>query len=514
MVTDSKKVVGIVLLFIAVLIATINIILVTNFSILDSDPTTYIIVVMLMIFAFIAFSLKEDLHFAYNKKAIIYGIIIFVAYLLILSYLRGAFSYVFSTYRLDALLIPLLLSSFILIIFGFNGLKKLKFLLIYALFASPLLLMPLFALNSGFANANAYFVYDVLKVLGAPVTINGISITSSSLLSISIATTCAPLGTFAALAFFMIPVAYLYEGRSKNKALWVASGVALMLLFNFIRMFIIAIEWLYYGLGQAVGVFHLFAGQILFYIAIIVMLLIAGKYGMKLGRVKKHAFANAKKEFTFKSVRHIALPIVLVIALAILGMLFTLPYLSVIHASAANFYANVNYINQTFAYRVAGGTLGKISSNALTVGATGFGAVFAINNGSNINNTIFVIASVKNTPTVGYMVTNYTGIENEHSYIMKNGITLRSAVLRSGNLTFDINYFSAPYNISNIYISTNYEFFRAVNSSSISSCDLVDYQNAGLFNHIESDIYNTLNGRFSYSNYGFMCDAYLVANEI
>ena len=514
MASDSRKVLGIVLLFAGVLLASFNTIAVTNLSVLDTDPATYIIVVMLMMFAFIAFSLKEDLHFAFSGSNIAYGGAAFAAYILLVSYLRGSLSFVFGTYRIDALLLPLLISSFVIIIFGFDGLRKLKPLVVYSLFASPLLLMPLLFQNAAFASANAHFVYDTLRLFGAPVSISGVVITSAANTSISIATTCAPLGTFAALALFLIPVAYLYEGKRRGRVLWVFSGLALMLLFNFLRMFAVGFEWAYYGVGQAVGTFHAFAGQILFYATIIIMLLLAGRFGMGIKRIPRHKLSGIWRDLGRMRLGELALPSLAVGVLGVIGFLFSLPYLSSIHASPTYFYGNLSPSTITFVYRVAGGTLARVDSNTVSLGATGIGEVFAMNNASGAGGATYVIATPGSAPRPGRMVTNATSVEGAHSYILRNGITVTGATVRSGNLTFDVNYFSAPYNVSDSYVSVNYEFFVPLNGTAAPSCSMVNYGNIGLFNYIGSVIYNTLSGRPSYSDGGFMCDAYLVANEI
>ena len=56
----------------------------------------------------------------------------------------------------------------------------------------------------------------------------------------------------------------------------------------------------------------------------------------------------------------------------------------------------------------------------------------------------------------------------------------------------------------------NYEFFKLVNRSA-PSCGLLTYRSVGLFNYIESLIYNTVEGQFNYGKNSVMCNAYTVA---
>ncbi len=505
---NSRKLIGIMFIFAGLAIAMVNIMLITNFSILDTNPTTYVIVPMLMLFALLIFSLKEKLVFSYNKRNVLFGLVLFIIYILLISYLRGALSSVFGTYGIYALILPVLISSFVIIFFGIDGIKRLKTLIIYSLFCSPLILMPILYQNSAFANANAYFVYDVLKLFGAPVSINGIVITSALNTSISIATTCAPLGIFAALVMFLVPVAYLYEGKLSRKALWILSGIVLLLLFNLMRMFVISLSWAYYGIGPAVTLFHIFAGQILFYIAIIAMLLVGTKYGLVIKRIKKGMFGIIAKDFGKRGMNGIALQSFLVIVLGVIGLLFTLPYLNIVNASPTFFYNEINSTAYLYSLRGIGSALSLVSSNVIFIGSTYAGAGFALVNQSNLNNSVYVIANVSSSPSLGRLITNYTDIYDMHSYILRNGITLHGAIEMSGNLSFDVDYFAIPYNVSGGFVSVDYEVFKL--ETQYSPCK-IGYSSIGAFNYIESMIYNILNGRLAYSNSGFICKAYELA---
>jgi exosortase/archaeosortase family protein len=510
--TDPGKVFGIAVLFAATLLTMVGTILVTGFSVLDTDPASYIIVVILMLFVFMLFSLKEDLHLNKNKRIIALGVLVFVFYILLLSYARVGLSFVFATFRIDALLIPLALVSFILLLFGTYGLRKLAPLLIYSLFLSPLLLMPVLLQNSAFANVNAAFVYETLKSFGVPVTLHGITITSAANASISIASTCAPIGTFIALVMFLVPVAYLYRGSLKRKALWLISGLALVFVLNFARMFAIAYSWAYYGIDQAISIFHVFAGQILFYAAIIVMLLLAGKYGLGITRMRKGQFGELSRDFA-KARGKFGMAWTYAIILGVVGLLFSLPYLNSTYASPTFFYGNLNTIGQNTIYHAIGATFTDFSANTIKVSSQNFTEALAILNGSNASNATYIVAAATNIPIPGFVVTNYTHVQGGQSYLLRNGIRLTSSLGHSGNYIFDINYFAAPFNISGQYFSVNYEFFKLINSS-VPSCGLLTYRSVGLFNYIESLIYNAVSGRFNYGKNDVMCSSYTVASYV
>jgi exosortase/archaeosortase family protein len=502
----AEKFFGIIVLFVAVLMSTIVIISKANFSILDTDPSTYVIVVMLMAFALIVFSIKERLKLNKNRNDFILGAIIFIAYILLLSYVRVAMSFAFSSFGIDALLISLPIISFVIILFGRDGAKKLWPIAMYYMFASPLLLMPLLLQNGSFARINAEFVYYSLKALGVPVSLNGITIASQASTSISIASTCAPLGTFVALIMFLLPVAYLYNGRRSRKALWITSGVALMLLFNFIRMFGIAYAWSYYGINQAISTFHIFAGQILFYAAIIIMLLITGRYGLKIPTGDRR---GKRKVPAIKGVRDVGYGFAIVLVLAFVAFVFSVPYLRASYTSPTLFYSNISQNQNIFLYKEAGNLVAQNYNSIIGIGSNGTSYAYAIVNLTDQNESTYIIASATGIPIFGKLPASAMAASyNKRSYLLQNGVSLRAADLVSGNYTFVINYFAVPVEIGNNAFSLNYEFFKLLGGQ---TCTQPGYVQIGIVNYIESEIYNILSGQFGSSSNNLICQAYVTA---
>ena len=505
-----EKLFGIIILFIAVLLSTAVEISRTSFSVLDTDPTTYVIVAMLMLFTFIVFSLKEDLSLNRDRSQIAIGVAIFIAYLLILSFVRTEMSFVFMSFGLGALLVSLPILSFSIILFGKDGIRKLWPIAAYSLFASPLLLMPILLQNAAFANANAQFVYSMLKLFGAPVTIKGISIVSSAVTSISIASTCAPVGTFIAIVMFLIPVAYLYNGRFSRKVAWVASGLGLMLLFNFARMFGIAYSWSYYGLTKAIAIFHLFAGQIFFYAAIIIMLLIAYKYGLLLRGTGK---AKRRKPRIIYGIRSAGYGFVIVLALGVVAFLFTLPYLKAIYVSPMLFYRSVNQSDNIALYRLAGSEIAASYPSLSGLGANGTRYAFVLENLTDSDYNTYIIAEYATPPSSAGLMVNTSGWQyGAASYILQNGVRLGVTTVVSGNYTFAVDYFTIPEDFGSGALSMSYEFFRLLRAHS-GSCEPPSYQSIGLFNYVESVISNALHGHVGYNPDSLICSAYSVASS-
>ncbi len=499
------KILGIAIIFVAFLITAFGSLAVTNLSILDTDASTYVIVVMLMLFVFICFSAKEDLNFEYKKRNILYSALVFLIYLLLLSYLRVTLSSAFLSYRIDALLLPLPLFSFIMLVFGTSGAKRLWPLIIYAAFASPLILMPLLNLNSAFASLNAVFVYDLIKGIGVPVSKVGLTISSVVGSGITISTTCVSIGTFVAFIMFLLPLAYLYEGEPKDKIYWVLSGVILILFLNLVRMVSISLVWVFFGISNAVNIFHAFAGQLLFYIAIIIMVLIAYKYGLEIKRSKKSGI-KARRVHDAIDKRAI-IPIIVALAFALVALGFNSGYTNSVYAPAILFSKN-STINQIVLNQMVLASLEKAENNILILGATPQGELFLLRNGSNVNNSVYLVTNVSIGPVANNIRIGYLPIGKPNSYLLRDGITITTQTAYSENGTFELNYFALPYNLSGSWVTVNYMLFSNVNVTSLPDCALMDYKSVGYSNYIESWIYGQ-----GYTDKGLMCQSYLIASS-
>ena len=507
---DGKKtkMLGIAVIIAAFLLGSINSIMATNPSITDTDPSTYIIVVMLMLFFLIAASAKEDLKFEFNKKSMLYGTAIFLIYILLLSYSRVGLSTTFQSYRIDALLFVVLLASLITLVFGLGGMRKMKQVLIYALFASPILLLPILSLNGAFAGLNAELVYEVIRTVGVPVVKSGLVISAPSLSSITISTTCASIGTFIALVMFLVPVAYLYEGKLKAKALWVSSGLGLMLVFNVVRMSSISLVWAYYGIGRAISLFHAFAGQLLFYAAIIIMLLIAGRYGMKIGEGKKKTGRRGGGKLD----RRLVIPSAIAIVFGLVVFALSMQYSSAVYAPAM-FFGNTSISGQ-LTYRNMVQSLEPAHANITELGGNFMGVLFAITQDKNsTNNVTYVIATQLASDYRGGVLANYSAISNTSAYTLRNGVTINSGVILSGGQNFYVNYSAMPYNYSGEYATINYMMFKRMTNSSTSMCQINDYVHLGLAGYVESVIYNAMRLQFSRGNGALECYSYYIAGQ-
>ncbi len=508
---DKDGVVLGTLSFVIILAIALSVsIFITPLSISDSNPTSYIAVVMLMVLLFAIFSMREGLTVRPSMKGIIYSVSVLAVFFLLTSILRASLSFAFASYRIDALLFPLIILSIAFALFGGYGALRLRWLIIYSVFASPLLLIPILSFNGAFTSMNASLVYGFLKLLDEPVLRNGLLIyASTQYTAITIASTCADIGVFIGMIMFLIPVAYLFDGRRANKALWLVSGVVLLFALNFVRMLIISLSWIYYGIGTAVSIFHIFAGEIIFYIVIIAMILIAYRYRLSLPRsmdmrrsrrTRGRDIADSHKVY-----RQIA-------AAAVIGLVFfviSTPYLSSYYVSVNSFYNGMVkptnsslYLGYLAALRVPDNY--SVSSLGYERNGT---IAFSIKNDTD-NQTSYAIADSSTYPIPSGYITRGTGLVDSGRYILNDGIALGFGKTVSNGYEFDVNYISLPENISGGFSTVNIEFFGVAGSDG-SIC----VYKSGMLDHIESELYNIVTGGIGNGG-GLICSAYLSASSL
>ncbi|MCL4371786.1 exosortase/archaeosortase family protein [Candidatus Marsarchaeota archaeon] len=515
----TPKRIGIAALLVALFIAMFNELSVTSFSIADNNPASYVIVVMLMMFLLVLFSMKEDLAPGFSKRnsAIAAGVL--VLYVLAFSFLKVYFSFEFQTFRLDALLFPIALTSIIIALFGPAGLRKLKVLLIYSIFASPILLLPILNLSQPFTMLNAQAVFGILKLLGVNVFRNGIVISSASGSAISIASTCADIGAFVALLMFLIPVAYVYNGRLSRKALWLLSGMLLIFVLNILRMLSIALVWAYYGLGPAVNAVHLFIGQILFDITIVVMILATGKYSLYIRQnaPKRAIHAGKRRINALHSNVHpgvgllsagLAKAIAAAILIGLIVLVFTMPLQSYAFVSPFYFYNQSSNVPKTELLALYVPLAGSARMNAKSVYVSGSEEIFGLYQSKALNATAHEFMLINATDGISLMhpTPRNVSILGSSVYTSASGTSVYGYLVKGANATFNVDYMSMPLYAYGSYVTANVEILELVEGNATSSCGPKNP-----INSFYSGIYEAISG--NYGNKGMICSAIYVANS-
>ena len=265
-------------------------------SISDTDPSTYVIVPILMLPLLVLFSLKTDPEPKVKKKDIIFGVSAFVLFIFLTILMRIYLSFLFLSFRMDMLLFPLAIAAAVSLLFGSANIQKFKSAMLYSLLASPLVLLPIINASGAFVQSNTLMIYGMIKLLiGSAQYIAPITISVNGY-SIGIGASCVSLGIFIAVVLFLLPIAYLYDGKGSRKIAWVASGAILLLVLNLIRMFAITFAWFSYGPNSTILLIHSFIGMLLFYLVIVLMVLISKFYGLKIsssGQKRKRKLVNA-----------------------------------------------------------------------------------------------------------------------------------------------------------------------------------------------------------------------------
>ena len=273
------KTAGVVLFAIltfAIIICSLGI---TQGYISDTNASTYVIVPMIMLPVFAVFMLKEKKIVPnVDANSVVFGIVLFALFIALELNALGYLGAEFFAYRIDMLLVPIGLIAIASMIFGLENLDKFAWIAIYALFASPVLLMPIINLNLSFASANSIAIFQLLKPVFSGMTFVGPITVYLNGHGVSIGNTCIGIGALIGLAMFLLPVAYFMDGKPRDKLVWVLSAVGLMLLLNFLRMLIITVSWFAYGPSSVILAVHSVVGQLIFYAVIIIMLLLHGKY--------------------------------------------------------------------------------------------------------------------------------------------------------------------------------------------------------------------------------------------
>ncbi len=427
-------------LFFAVLIAVsiLYMLSFTNLTITDTDPSTYVIIPIIMLPIFGFFYIKKNIIINITKRDVIFGVILFIISILLSFYLRVFLSFLFFTYRIDLIILPLILISLISLIFGIKNIKKFYLLFLYSIFASPLFLIWILQQNILFTIINTKIVCFILSIFlkgisySAPITIiaNGYHI--------GIGESCVGLGLLIAIVFLLIPVAFFYDGKIKKKIEWIVFGVVLMLLLNIFRMTFIAFDWILSGPTSALSIFHEFAGIILFYLSVIIVLLLQGKFGLVIPKIKNK---------NIKINKFLIIGIILAVILSIVYLMSYFPY----KLTYVSPYMSFNS-NGTFGIK---GLLNSINSNGYNEEVLSYNnesyEIGLVNSTLGVNITQPIVISYSNSSYY------YKNVPNIITY--KNGVTGDMYYVNSSNHYFVIFEEVIPYNISNNqYEDTNLYF--------------------------------------------------------
>lgn len=400
----------------------------TNLTITDTDPSTYVIIPIIMLPIFGFFYIKKNIKIEIKHKDIIFGVFLFIISILLSFYLKIFLSFMFFTYRIDLIILPLILMSLISLLFGIKNIKKFYLLFLYSIFASPIFFLLILQQNILFTIINTKIVYGILSIFFKGITYSAPITIIANGYHIGIGESCVGLGLLIAIIFLLIPVAYFYEGKISKKILWISFGVVLMLLLNILRMSFIAFDWILSGPTNALSLFHEFAGIILFYISIIIVRLLQRKFGLSIPKITNKKINNNK---------FLIMGIILAILISIIYTLSYYPY-NITYVSP---YSSIN-TNSTFGIK---NLLNDINGKGYNEEILNYNnktyAIGLVNSSLGINITKPIVISYDN---LSYL---YKNVPNFITY--NNGITGNIYYVKSNNSNFVVFEEVIPYNNTN-----------------------------------------------------------------
>ena len=243
-----------------------------KFYIDDNDPASYVVVVLPIFFIFLIFFYMKELEVERDLSKFLIAFILVGSAITI--YLQGQIHPTWSAYKLDLLSIPFFVSGAMVIFFGIESAKRLKFILLYLFLIWPLIFYPIYPLQQFATDLTADVANVFIKLMGLPIErIQGNIFTSGERVPLEIAPTCVALGAFLGLFALLLPFLNSLTGETKNKIKWIASGIILVWLLNLIRIIVIILLWYYSGLEEALYVFHNFGGNLIFDVSLVISLL-------------------------------------------------------------------------------------------------------------------------------------------------------------------------------------------------------------------------------------------------
>ncbi|MGC8586868.1 MAG: archaeosortase/exosortase family protein [Candidatus Micrarchaeia archaeon] len=492
------KRIGIAAMLFAVMIMISTSFFITPLSILDTDPSTYVIVPLLMLPLFVVFEMRSGIDAHIDKKGLYSGAALFVAFLAASVYLRMVFTFAFLSFRIDLLLFPVAIIAISLMLFGSKSIRHFRAMAVYMLFASPAVLMPIINLNSAFAAANSVVVYTIIHAFSSSASyIPPITIADNGY-SIGIGESCAGIGAMIGIVMLLAPIAYFYDGAIKNKFYWLASGLLLLIALNVARMASIGFVWLSGGASAAASYVHSFAGILLFYAVIIVMLLAAGAYKLKFPKISR---GIVRRE------RYAAIGISAVIVLSLVYLALTLNYSTSKFISPVQLskYVEFNSANQRI--------VSQVLSQFNTTGFEAF-ALPIISNSSiviELQNSTFgkqapiaILITVPNENITKGLLSQSI-LVGRRSFISSSGYKSDAYYLISNSTGFVVIKSFLPYELDNgTTLIDDYAVFPANATPAVMHCN---------YNMLYSDMANIVH-KGNATVYGKIESAYCIASHI
>ncbi len=415
-----------------VLITLIPVFISTPFYISDIDGTTYVIIPLLLL-PFLAFLSIFIEKVKIDKLDYMLSFLFFAFYIIILFISRFYFSFLFFSYKIYMLIYPIFLFSIIFLFYGRRNINKFKTLIIISLFASPMLLLYVLALNPDFAYINSIIVFDLLHLSNSNVNLNNTSISLGNNTA-DIGISCVNLGFFIALFLFFIGIFEVFNEDRLKKLYLVIIAIVILFLLNLFRLYLIAYGVLfdYENISNNISnilLVHEYFGQIIFYLSIIIVLILSFKpFHLKFKTAAKRKF-ELNRAFVFG----------LIFSLIILIFNIDIAYVNSFSSIYLLNYTIFNLSNKNIAYDVAS----LLTNHSLFFEYAPLANNSLLINYRNDNNSYLLYISYTN------LLSNFESSNKllSSSYIYYNGTLFNVLSLSSYNKTYNLVYYRRPIRI-------------------------------------------------------------------
>jgi len=194
-------------------------------------------------------------------------------------------SYTFHPLEYHVVSLPLFVAGLTLIVFNAKTLRVLVFPLAFLFFLTPPPLEIVYATGATLSIFSSQVAYNVLKVLGLPVTLANqygtpvILLQKSQALPLTFTVDPACAGMYSLIGFtiFAVFISYIARGTTLKKATVFLAGIPLMFALNIIRITITVLIGNQYGMETAMQTFHLLGGWALISLGSLILLTLSEK---------------------------------------------------------------------------------------------------------------------------------------------------------------------------------------------------------------------------------------------
>lgn len=212
--------------------------------------------------------------------------------------LPARLSTMFWLWRIDMLTLPLFAAGVVGLLFGVRTLWRVRVAVLFLLLAWP---VPYGRMIDRFLGEATQLTIAALRLTSR---VGGLAIAlpdgdgsrfsilhGTTPVVVSVASACS--GANGVVGFLLVGTAcvLVMQGRRRSKLLWLTVGATVVWLVNVLRIMIVFLAAKLWGEKVAIDGFHPYIGLVVFNVAMVAMVLIAGRFGLRLAPAAPRAAA-------------------------------------------------------------------------------------------------------------------------------------------------------------------------------------------------------------------------------